>query len=474
MALKAPEWYRDAKGPEGLRPLPPKEIPDVHDEKPKPTASQGATNQPVGRSAVPALPPVPAAPSTALALQPQGQLPPLPALAALPAPPPLPGGLPISQDLTVPSTSLAIAGTSGGKQLAGSQAAAAALGAARVKAAPKGDSEKAFVIPGLQARPYLPEELEVAFEIIDLDRHKEIGSTDIRRALRLCGEPEPTEAEVHEMIRLMDPDGSGSIEFAEFRKYFIDPPPLFRNFDLHRRGGGEMDLEADDPVSGLVDDGRKRTNSKATEPVADRQSTQGSKRKTTRSTTRSKTKDDGSEDPRLQYIPYIAKGGLTPEFIKGVYQRFVEIDETDTGYMSFQAFCTVLGKAQSARMREVFDAFDADREGELDLRQFVIGLSMFATSGLEEKVRFAFMMYDEEQGGSVSREELSELLRAMAPYMRGPHRQAHLERIYAVHNLHPNSRLTHEQLMDYMYENKDMLLPQLTALDMQASAQALP
>eukprot|EP00438_Fugacium_kawagutii_P026973 Skav224413 [mRNA] locus=scaffold657:138119:142432:+ [translate_table: standard] len=92
---------------------------------------------------------------------------------------------------------------------------------------------QAFEIPGLQARPYHDDELQappgetsgasqVAFEIIDLDRHGEIGATDLRRALqqlggawgcgvawypaRLCGEPEPTDAEIQEMIRLMDPE----------------------------------------------------------------------------------------------------------------------------------------------------------------------------------------------------------------------------------------------------------------------------
>ena len=41
----------------------------------------------------------------------------------------------------------------------------------------------------------------------------------------------------------MDPDGSGSIECLEFRKYFVAPPPLFRNFDLHRRGAEEATEE---------------------------------------------------------------------------------------------------------------------------------------------------------------------------------------------------------------------------------------
>ncbi|CAE7365316.1 unnamed protein product [Symbiodinium pilosum] len=58
------------------------------------------------------------------------------------------------------------------------------------------------------------------------------------------------------------------------------------------------------------------------------------------------------------------------------------------------------------------------------------------------------MMYDEEQEGSVSREELADLLRALSPYMRSAHRDAHLERIYAFHNLHPNSRVAFDEIMD--------------------------
>lgn len=305
------------------------------------------------------------------------------------------------------------------------------------------DSKKAFEIPGLQARPYHDDELQVAFEIIDLDRHGEIGATDLRRALQLCGEPEPTDAEVQEMIRLMDPDGSGSIAYDEFRRYFVEPPPLFRNFDLHRRGGEAAEEEEVVPELPALDDGDAT-------PSAIR--LESRKKKFT-------VKEQSEGDPRAPCVKVLAKRGITPEFIRDVYQTFVEIDTKETGFMSFEAFCKVFSQKPSEKMREVFDAFDAEREGELDLRQFVIGLSTFAKTNLETKVRFAFMMYDEEQDGSVSREELSEMLRGMAPYMRSAHRDAHLERIYALHNLHPNSRVSFDELMDYMMENQDLILP---------------
>jgi len=332
---------------------------------------------------------------------------------------------------------------------AGSQAASSSTAkpssASKVKKAPqKMDSKKAFEIPGLQARPYHDDELQVAFEIIDLDRHGEIGATDLRRALQLCGEPEPTDAEIQEMIRLMDPDGSGSIAFDEFRRYFVEPPPLFRNFDLHRRGGeADAEEEAEEVVPALED---------AADATPSLMRLESRKKKFT-------MKEQSEGDPRAQYVKVLVKHGITPEFIRDVYQTFVEIDTKETGFMTFEAFCKVFSKKPSDAMREVFDAFDAEREGELDLRQFVIGLSTFAKTNLETKVRFAFMMYDEEQDGSVSREELAEMLRGMAPYMRSAHRDAHLERIYALHNLHPNSRVSFDELMDYIVENKDLIMP---------------
>ncbi|CAE6911863.1 CAM72 [Symbiodinium natans] len=227
-------------------------------------------------------------------------------------------------------------------------------GGSKVTKAPsKMDSKKAFEIPGLQARPYHDDELQVAFEIIDLDRHGEIGSADIRRALQLCGESEPTDAEVQEMIRLMDPDGSGSIEFPEFRRYFVDPPPLFRNFDLHRRGGGERDLEEEgegEPLPALED------VAETDEMVEGVQRSEKKKRFT--------MKASEAGDPRFKHIKSLVKGGITPEIIRHIYQSFVDLDDSDSGYMSYQAFCKVFEKEPSPAAREIFDAFDAEHEGE--------------------------------------------------------------------------------------------------------------
>lgn len=112
-----------------------------------------------------------------------------------------------------------------------------------VSAVPKSSSDgKAFMIPGLQGRPFTEDELSIAWDMIDLDRHDFLQTQDLRRCLELCGEEGVTDAELEAMIRMLDKDGGGKVFFPEFWEAFTDPPPLFRNFDLHRRSsvGDEM------------------------------------------------------------------------------------------------------------------------------------------------------------------------------------------------------------------------------------------
>lgn len=90
------------------------------------------------------------------------------------------------------------------------------------------------MIPGLQSRPFTEDELETAWEMMDLDGHGCLEAQDLRRMLELCGEPTASEAELAMMIRMLDRGATGRVKYQEFWKAFTNPPPLFRNWDLHR------------------------------------------------------------------------------------------------------------------------------------------------------------------------------------------------------------------------------------------------
>merc|ERR1712048_165983 len=170
----------------------------------------------------------------------------------------------------------------------------------------------------------------------------------------------------------------------------------------------------------------------------------------------------GHDDPRLEAVATITQGKkfLKPEFIKTVYQRFVELDKEDgDGFISFEVFCLVLRRAETREMRKAFQIFDFDNQGELDLRQFVVGLSMFTSSSIEDKLNFAFMMYDEEQQDEVTRTEVLDLVKAMAPYVPEHDRERHVNRMYAMFNLRADMPVSGDEFMKYVLERADDLVP---------------
>jgi len=302
------------------------------------------------------------------------------------------------------------------------QAARGQLLLSRVKAAPPPADEKPFEIWGLQNRRFSEEELNEAFMMMDLDQHGDIGPQDIRRVLDLCGDKEVRDEEVAEMIRLCDSDARGKVSFEEFSDFFTEPPAVFRNFDLHKREGPSVKSQ------------HRGSDSSEQSSV--------------------------KTDPRAEAVLTIeGKKRLKPEFIKQVYQRFVELDEDERGFVSFEDFCFILRRAESEEMRRAFDAFDIERVGELDLRQFVVGLSMYTGASAEDKLRFAFMMFDEEQNEEVGPSDLANLFKAMAPHLSENARHTHLQRLYSSMDLHPNTTIQLEEFLAYALDWADELIP---------------
>jgi len=303
--------------------------------------------------------------------------------------------------------------------VANGQLAASSL----VKAKPPVQDEKPFEIWGLQHRPFSDDELREAFDMLDLDRHGYIGPQDIRRVLDLCGEGDVIDAEVREMLRLADSDARGKIDFDEFAEQFVDPPPVFRNFDMQKRGVASGPPERRPPSASIASDAF----------VTD-------------------IRGDAVKD-------IMGKRKLTPEFIKQVYQRFVELDVDERGFVSFEDFCFILRRAENDIMRRAFEAFDTDRIGELDLRYFIVGVSMYTTSSTEEKLKFAFMMFDEEQTDQVQAYDVQELFKAIAPHLTDDVRKAHVKRMYQLLNLNPGMGIMFDEFLDYALEYADELVP---------------
>merc|ERR1711907_450253 len=89
----------------------------------------------------------------------------------------------------------------------------------------------------------------------------------------------------------------------------------------------------------------------------------------------------------------------------------------------------------------------------------IIGLSMYTTSSTEEKLKFAFMMFDEEQTDQVQAGDVQELFRAIAPHLSEDVRTAHVKRMYQLLNLNPSMGVMFDEFLDYTLEYADELVP---------------
>eukprot|EP00438_Fugacium_kawagutii_P028870 Skav207635 [mRNA] locus=scaffold1172:32876:36861:+ [translate_table: standard] len=59
-----------------------------------------------------------------------------------------------------------------------------------------------------------------------------------------------------------------------------------------------------------------------------------------------------------------------------------------------------------------YEEFIQDGSGSIELKEFIVVLSRYTAAAKTEKLKFAFMMFDEDGSGLIDRRELVEMLRA--------------------------------------------------------------
>ncbi|KAJ3017090.1 Calcineurin subunit B type 2 [Thoreauomyces humboldtii] len=100
--------------------------------------------------------------------------------------------------------------------------------------------------------------------------------------------------------------------------------------------------------------------------------------------------------------------------IKTLYSRFKHLDKDNSGSISTEEMTAIPELAMNPLANRVVAVFDLDGRNEVNFRQFVSALSVFSKQAKrEQKLSFAFKVYDVNGDGVIDSTDLYHVLKLM-------------------------------------------------------------
>merc|ERR1712232_233845 len=120
----------------------------------------------------------------------------------------------------------------------------------------------------------------------------------------------------------------------------------------------------------------------------------------------------GGQNPSKERLDDLGhKTHFTPKQLKELNKQFRK--ESPSGTISkdeFSEAMNLMGVVDPFLQTLVFKVFDKSKTGSITFSDFVYGLSIMTKGTHEEKLKFAFEMYDLDETGEISKEEMKSIL----------------------------------------------------------------
>ena len=105
---------------------------------------------------------------------------------------------------------------------------------------------------------------------------------------------------------------------------------------------------------------------------------------------------------------------FSTEEVQRLEKRFHKLDLDRSGSISIGEFVSVPELKENPLVKRVVEIFDSDLDGEVDFKEFVMGLAQFSGRDTEDRrLQFIFRIYDMDRDGYISNGELFQVLKMM-------------------------------------------------------------
>eukprot|EP00696_Hemimastix_kukwesjijk_P002862 gnl/Hemi2/13502_TR4619_c0_g1_i1.p1 gnl/Hemi2/13502_TR4619_c0_g1~~gnl/Hemi2/13502_TR4619_c0_g1_i1.p1 ORF type:complete len:179 (+),score=80.73 gnl/Hemi2/13502_TR4619_c0_g1_i1:103-639(+) len=100
--------------------------------------------------------------------------------------------------------------------------------------------------------------------------------------------------------------------------------------------------------------------------------------------------------------------------IRRLYKRFRKLDKDNSGTITTDEFLSIPELAMNPLVQRVISIFDQKKDDNVNFKDFISALSVFSSRGdKEEKLKFAFKIYDIDNDSFISNGELFQVLKMM-------------------------------------------------------------
>ncbi|KAJ8128608.1 hypothetical protein O1611_g5025 [Lasiodiplodia mahajangana] len=145
------------------------------------------------------------------------------------------------------------------------------------------------------------------------------------------------------------------------------------------------------------------------------------------------------------------------EEVERLRKRFMKLDKDQNGTIERDEFLSLPQISSNPLATRLIAIFDEDGGGDVDFQEFVSGLSAFSSKGdKEQKLQFAFKVYDIDRDGYISNGELFIVLKMMVgSNLKDQQLQQIVDKTIMEADLDKDGRISFEEFTK-MVENTDV------------------